>query len=103
MNNMKQGDDESVNALIVRISDLQENLSALLKETAERDLSMILLNALREEYAIGMESCTASLLSTYADKTPNERLEYVISFLMACEEVLSSVANTSTTRALQAT
>ena len=54
MNNMKQGDDESVNALIVRISDLQENLSALLKETAERDLSMILLNALREEYAISV-------------------------------------------------
>ena len=61
MNNMKQGDDESINALLFRISDrsLQESLSALSKETAERDLSMILLNALREEYAISVESCTA--------------------------------------------
>ena len=103
MNNMKQGDDEPINALIVRISDLQESLSALSKETSERDLSMILLNALRDEYAISVESCTASLLSTYADKTPNERLEYVISVLTVREEMLS-VADTSVpNRAFQTT
>ena len=103
MNNMKQGDDEPINALIIRISDLQESLSSLSKETSERDLSMILLNALRDEYAISVESCTASLLSTYADKTPSERLEYVISVLTAREEMLS-VANTSVSnRAFQTT
>ena len=64
---------------------------------------MILLNAFKSQYAISVESCTALLLLTYADKTPNEHIEYVISVPLAREEILSSIADTSTTRALQAT
>ena len=102
MNSMKQRDGGPNTALIMRISDLQESLTALSKETADRDLSVVLLNPLRDGYAMSAESCIAAFLSTHADKTSNERLKYVVSVPLARQEMLLSAADNSTTLAQSA-